>query len=62
MFWKKEPSAVEVINDVNMNVVNFYKVLQNQFEELFVKIKETLHSRATYKQALLIYNCPWLFA
>lgn len=53
---------MEVINDVNMNVVNFYKVLQNQFEALFEKIKETLHSRATYKQALLIYNCPRLFA
>lgn len=62
VFRQKEPSAVEVINDVNMNVVNFYQVLKNNFTALYPRIKETLHSRATYKKALLIYNCPWLFA
>lgn len=53
---------MEVINDNNMNVVNFYQVLQNNFNSLYPRIKETLHSRAVYKKALLVYNCPWLFA
>lgn len=62
LFWAKEPSKTEVINDVNMNLVNFYKVLKNNGAALEMKIKETLHSRETYKKAMLIYDCPWLFA
>lgn len=53
---------MEIINDNNMNVVNFYQVLQNNFISLYPRIKETLHSRAVYKKALLVYNCPRLFA
>lgn len=45
-----------------MNVVNFYQVVKNNFTSLYPRIKETLHSRAVYKKALLIYNCPRLFA
>ena len=62
LFWAKEPSKSEVINDVNMNLVNFYQVLKNNGAALETKIKETLHSRETYKKAMLIYDCPWLFA
>ena len=62
MFWAKEPSKSEVINDVNMNLVNFYQVLKNNGAALEMKIKDTLHSRETYKKAMLIYDCPWLFA
>lgn len=45
-----------------MNVINFYQVLKNKGSELEAKIKDTLHSRETYRKALLIYDCPWLFA
>lgn len=45
-----------------MNVVNFYAVLKTDFERLKIKTNSTLHSRATYKKALLIYNSPELFA
>ena len=62
LFWAKEPSKSEVINDVNMNLVNFYQVLKNNGAALEMKIKDTLHSRETYKKAMLIYDCPWLFA
>ena len=62
LFWAKEPAKCEVINDVNMNLVNFYQVLKNNGAALEMKIKETLHSRETYKKAMLIYDCPWLFA
>ena len=30
LFWAKEPAKCEVINDVNMNLVNFYQVLKNK--------------------------------
>lgn len=62
LYWAKEPAPCEVINDVNMNVVNFYEVLKNKWKELEKKIKETLHSRETYRKAMLIYDCPRLFA
>ncbi len=62
VFWAKEPSKCEVINDVNMNVVNFYEVLKHGYFELKKLIEATLHSRDTYKRALLIYEMPELFA
>ena len=62
LFRAKEPAKCEVINDVNMNLINFYQVLKNKGKQLETKIKDTLHSRETYKKAMLIYDCPRLFA
>ncbi|MDD2984684.1 MAG: DNA adenine methylase [Crocinitomicaceae bacterium] len=62
IFWAKEPSKTEVINDVNMNIVNFYEVLKHDFFKLRAKVEATLHSRETYKKAMIIYDSPWLFA
>ncbi len=61
VFWAKEPSRCEVINDVNGNITNFYEVLKHDFFKLREKIEQTLHSRDTYKRALTIYQMPWLF-
>lgn len=61
VFWAKEPSKCEVINDVNGNITNFYEVLKHDFFKLREKIEQTLHSRDTYKKALIIYQMPWLF-
>lgn len=57
----KEPAKAEVISDVNGNVVNFYKVLRSRLPELQKALSETLHSRETYKHAMVIYSLPWLF-
>ncbi|WP_420582101.1 DNA adenine methylase [Reichenbachiella sp.] len=62
IFWAKEPSTTEVVNDVNMNIVNFYEVLKHGYFDLKKKVEATLHSRETYKKAMVIYDCPWLFA
>ena len=42
VFWAKEPSKYEYINDFNDLVVNFYEQLKNNFEELKSKIIATL--------------------
>jgi DNA adenine methylase len=55
-FFAKPPSSAETINDLNGEVINFYRVTKNQFEELKKKIDSTLHSRSTYKEALAVYN------
>lgn len=62
VYWAKEPVKCEVINDVNMNIVNFYEVLKHDYFALRKKVESTLHSRETYKKAMIIYDCPWLFA
>lgn len=62
VYWAKEPVKTEVINDVNMNIVNFYEVLKNAYFDLKKRVDATLHSRETYKKALIIYDLPELFA
>ena len=36
IFFEKGPSYLEVINDINHNVVNFYEVMQNDFNLLLL--------------------------
>lgn len=56
VFFTKAPSFLEVINDKNECLVNFYLQIQNHFEELAAKISTTLHSETMYLRAKKIYN------
>jgi DNA adenine methylase len=59
--WAKEPSPVEVINDTNKEVINFYQVAQKEFPALQEEIRATLHSREQHRQAIIVYENPDLF-
>jgi DNA adenine methylase len=61
VFFAKPPSPVEVINDVNAEMVNFYRVVQNDFISLEKYIRITLHSRKSFREASVIYNNPDMF-
>jgi DNA adenine methylase len=61
IFFLKDRAEVEVINDLNGEVVNFYKVITTDFWRLNELIQSTLHSRAQYEDAMVIYNYPQLF-
>lgn len=61
VFWAKEQSPVEIINDSNGMVVNFYEQLKNNFKELKKRIEATPYGRDTYKRALMVYYNPYLF-
>lgn len=61
VFWAKQPAEVEIINDINNQVINFYRVLKTDFENLKQMIEATLHSRATYKTAMAMYQMPQFF-
>lgn len=61
LYWAKEPALIEVINDVNTNVINFYSVLKNSYSELKKKIDATLHSRKTHDYAVIVYEFPEFF-
>jgi len=61
LFFAKEPSEVEILNDTNTELINFYRVAQQDYVSLAQKIKITLHSRRQHADASVIYNNPHLF-
>ncbi|MDC7125761.1 MAG: DNA adenine methylase [Spirochaetales bacterium] len=61
VFFKKAPSPVEVVNDINSELVNFYEVVKNDFVSLEKEIRITLHSRDQHRKATVIYNNPDMF-
>lgn len=56
IFFAKGPSFLEVINDINDNVVNFYKVMQNDFEKLLQEVTGSMMAESLHKKALKIYQ------
>ena len=56
VFFMKPKVGLEVINDHNNMLINFYQVTQNQFDELETMIKQTLHSETMYRYAKDIWN------
>jgi DNA adenine methylase len=61
VFFAKEPSDVEVLNDTNGELMNFYRVCLTDFDKLEAEIKATLHSREIHRQAYVVYNNPDMF-
>lgn len=49
LFFLKQPSDVEVINDVNGELVNLYRVVKNHLEEFLRQFKWALSSRQIYE-------------
>ena len=45
VFFRKEPSKVEVLNDLDCEMVNFFRVCQQHYEELIRYLRFTLVSR-----------------
>jgi DNA adenine methylase len=48
VFFRKEPSKVEVLNDLDREIVNFYRVCQQHSEELVRYLRFTVVSRAWF--------------
>jgi DNA adenine methylase len=61
VFWAKQPLKVEIINDYNGMVVNFYEQLKTNFSELKNMIDATPYSRQVYQKAMVIYENPYIF-
>lgn len=49
LFFLKEPSKVEVLNDINLDLVNLYRVVQHHLEEFLRQFKWALTSRKIYE-------------
>ena len=61
IFWLKKQSKVELLNDTNKEIINFYQVLKNDFEALYQKIIASLYSRDLHRQAWTIYSNSDMF-
>lgn len=61
VFFAKEPVQVEIINDTNKNLINFYQVCKYQFDKLQPLIMNSLHSRELYRQSRVILDNPDMF-
>lgn len=49
IFFTKEPSDVEVLNDINGELVNLYRVVQHHLEEFVRQFKWALTSRQVFE-------------
>ena len=58
----KRPVKAEVINDLDMNMTNFYWMAQMYYSDLKVEIDKTLHSRDIHAHAAHILQYPVFFS
>lgn len=61
VFWAKEPSEVEIVNDTNGELINFYRVLRQNADALIKEIDATLNSRETYRHAEVVLRNADMF-
>jgi DNA adenine methylase len=62
VFFDKEPAKVNVINDLNGELINFYKTIVTNLDELRIEVSKTLHCRNQHQHAWYIYNNPDYFS
>ncbi len=61
VYWTKQPSEVEIINDMDGFVANFYTVLKTDFNDLKAYIEKIPISRKAHDQACIMRQHPDLF-
>ena len=62
VFFSKQPVRSEIINDLNSEAVNFYKVASVKFNALYKEVSTTLHSHSAFQDAKVVYSHPHLFS
>ncbi len=59
--FQKQPSKVEIINDINEELINFYRIIQRKPNEFLERGKYELYSRSLYYEYLTDYNIKSLY-
>jgi len=49
LFFLKQPSQVEILNDINLDLITLYRVIQHHLEEFIRQFKWALTSRKIYE-------------
>lgn len=62
VFFNKPKSPVEVVNDTNRELINFYRQVQQDFVSLEKEIQISLHSRDLHRKARVINENPDMFS
>lgn len=62
VFFSKPASKVEILNDTNRELINFYRVVQQDFTSLEREVRITLYSRDLHRKAWVVYNNPDMFS
>jgi len=62
VLFAKEPSKVEVINDLNGELINFYRVCKLDFEGLKREVESSIHARELHEHSNYIYKNPTFFS
>jgi len=61
VLFAKRPADAEIINDLNMDITNFYWMAKCYYPELKVEIDKTLHSRDMHAHAAHVLQYPQFF-
>lgn len=51
VLFKKEPSRIEIYNDLNQNLVNLFRVIRDNYKQFAYRANWSLHSRAMFNEA-----------
>lgn len=62
VFFMKEPSPVEVINDHDERVINFYRICKTNFDFLKDLIDQTPHSKKMHEESEHVLRNPVLYS
>ena len=62
VYWTKQPSEVEVINDMDGFVSNFYNIFKTDFEALKRLVDTKTYNRKHHDDALIMRQYPHLFS
>jgi DNA adenine methylase len=62
VLFAKEPSKVEVINDLNGELINFYRVCKLDLAGLKREIETSIHARELHEHSAHIYKHPTFFS
>jgi DNA adenine methylase len=62
VFWSKEPSEIEVVNDLDGFVTNFYRVIKTDFSALKALVDSIPYSREAHDEACIMRQFPTLFS
>jgi len=58
VFFAKQPAKLEIINDKNGEVVNFYRCCKDRMPALKARIASILYSRSIHRNAVMVYKNP----
>ena len=53
VFFNKEPAYLEIINDIDGDIVNYFRIIRERGDELIKKIRLTPYSREEYNAQYL---------